>query len=484
MKNTSLGKNAVLNVVKSVLSVLFPLITYPYAFRVLHAENIGKVDYAMSIINYFSLVAMLGVSSYAIREGAKVRDDRKKISELVSQIFSINVISTAVSYIVLTLTVFFTAKLYDYKELIFLLSISIVFTTLGIDWINTIYEDFWYITVRSIITHIVTLVLLFVLVRRVSDYYYYAFLSVLINIIIGMSNWKYCHKYIDLKFTLKMNVHKHLRPILTLFANNIATSIYVNCDTTMLGWIIGNQSVGLYSMAVKIYNVLKNVMAAIYTVAIPRLSYYIGKKDYDKLRKTYTEIFGGVTLLLLPMSAGIIGIANEVVYFMGGAEYADAVLALQILSIALIGAIFGGLMAYCFNIPMAQEIINLKATTISAILNIELNTIIIPKLAHNGAAITTAISEWFVFFFCLFSAKDIKKYIDIKKYLLYLKDAVIEMFIIYILSRLIHQNIISHFLSLIFIIGLSIAGYLIVLTVSGNAIYYSVLKKIMKRSTK
>ena len=81
MKKKSIGINAILNLVKSALSIMFPLITYPYALRVLGADGIGKVSYTNSIISYFSLIAMLGVSTYAIREGAKIRE-RKTCNKL------------------------------------------------------------------------------------------------------------------------------------------------------------------------------------------------------------------------------------------------------------------------------------------------------------------------------------------------------------------------------------------------------------------
>mgnify|MGYP001014514563 FL=1 len=79
-KSKSLGINALLNAIRSGLSVVFPLITYPYAFRVLHAESIGKVNYALSIIGYFSLIAALGISTYAVREGAKLRKNKEKLN--------------------------------------------------------------------------------------------------------------------------------------------------------------------------------------------------------------------------------------------------------------------------------------------------------------------------------------------------------------------------------------------------------------------
>lgn len=101
MKNKSLGLNAFLNGLKSVLNLLFPLITFPYVSRVLEVRGIGIYNYSNSIVSYFLLIAALGISAYAIREGAKYRDNRKQISEFASEIFTINMWSTIIAYILL-----------------------------------------------------------------------------------------------------------------------------------------------------------------------------------------------------------------------------------------------------------------------------------------------------------------------------------------------------------------------------------------------
>ena len=90
-------KNAILNVIKSLMSIIFPLITYPYVTRILGVENLGKINYTNSIVSYFALIASLGITTYAIREGAKIRNDREKIEEFSSEIFSINIITTIVA---------------------------------------------------------------------------------------------------------------------------------------------------------------------------------------------------------------------------------------------------------------------------------------------------------------------------------------------------------------------------------------------------
>lgn len=198
-KSKSLGINALLNAIRSGLSVVFPLITYPYAFRVLHAEGIGKVNYALSIIGYFSLIAALGISTYAVREGAKLRKNKEKLIEFCNQIFSINILTSIMAYVLLFFCVCNIQALREYEQLIILLSLSIGFSTLGVEWINTVYEDFLYVTIRSIVIYILTLVLLFVLVKDQNDVLQYALLTVTNSGLICISNWLYCRRYVKVR---------------------------------------------------------------------------------------------------------------------------------------------------------------------------------------------------------------------------------------------------------------------------------------------
>ena len=71
MKDKSLKINAFLNALKQGTTVIFPLIIIPYISRVLGNENYGKINFGSSITNYISIIAMLGVSTYAVVEGSK-----------------------------------------------------------------------------------------------------------------------------------------------------------------------------------------------------------------------------------------------------------------------------------------------------------------------------------------------------------------------------------------------------------------------------
>lgn len=414
VENKSVGKNALLNVFTTLLRVVFPLITYPYVTRILKVENLGKVNYATSIVSYYALFAALGISTYAVREGSRNRNNRRKTEKFADQVFSINVLSTVLAYIVLGISLIFITKFHDYALLILIESLSILFTTIGVDWINTIYEDYAYIAKRSLIIQIFSLVSLFAFVHKSTDYYIYAIITVASQGIVSVLNILHVRKYCKVRFTWHLHLKRHLKPILVLFSNNLAVSIYVNSDTTMLGWMVGDYYVGLYSVAVRIYTVIKQLLAALYNVMIARLSFYYAQGNIDKFKELLNNAINAIVVMAIPATCGLICVAREVILVISGRDYLPATLSLQILSAAFFFAIMGGLLANCINLPLKREKMNLIATSISAVVNIGFNVVLIPKFYQNAAAFTTFLSEFTVSMILLYSVRDHYDFFDFK----------------------------------------------------------------------
>ena len=142
MKQKSLKLNAILNIFKTFLGVVFPLITFPYSSRVLQPDGIGKVNFAQSVVSYFAIFAGLGISSYGIREAAKLREDKEKLSKFCKEIFTLNCIATAIAYSVLLCAIFFVPKFSSYRAVLCVCSATIIFTTIGMEWLYKAEEDY------------------------------------------------------------------------------------------------------------------------------------------------------------------------------------------------------------------------------------------------------------------------------------------------------------------------------------------------------
>lgn len=481
-KQKSVGLNAILNMIKSGLLVFFPLVTFPYATRVLGVENIGKVNYSSSIVSYFTLFAALGITTYAVREGAKIRDDKDKLARFANEAFTLNAFTACCSYVLLFIVLIVSTKLRDYRLLILLQSLSIVFTTIGVDWLNTIHEDYLLITVRSIVTNLASILVLFLFVKEPNDYYIYAMLNVLTNAIIGISNLYYCRRYTKVRLCIDRRIFRHLKSSVVFFANSLAVSIYVSADTTMLGLISGDYFVGIYAVAVKVYNIIKTLLASLYVVAIPRLSYFVGNDRMDEFKKLYSRIIIILLLLLLPCMAGLISLSQEIILILSGTDYLNAVKPLQILSVGLIFAIFGGAVTNCLNIPLQREMVNMKATIISAITNIVLNLFFITYFQHNGAAFTTVISELIVFGFCALSFKEWKKVLEFRRVLKNLLHAFIGMISVFAICYIVSSCYTGSFMvSIIIKLLLCLFVYAFELIILRNEYAKYFLKKIKSK---
>lgn len=480
-KNKSLKLNAVLNTIRSCLSIIFPLVTAPYISRVLGTEGVGKVSYVSSVISYFSLFAMLGVSSYAVREGAKRRSKPAEFKEFVSEVFTINLCTTVISITALWVVILCVEKFQAYTVLFFILSFSIFFQTFSVDWLNTIFEDYLYITIRTIIVYMIHLVLIFVLIRSEDDYYIYAILQVLSLGLICFSNWFYCRKHVKIKIIISKKAAAHLKPLIVLFANALMISIYVNFDTTMLGWYKNDDAVGLYTVAVKIYSVVKSILIALYSVTIPRLAHLVGEKDRQGFRVLYSKLWSYVSILLLPMSTGIICLSKEIILFMGGERFIDATQSLQILGGALIFAIFGGLVTSCLNITIGREKENLIATVGSACLNFGMNLFFIPRFSQNGAAFTTMLSEAFVLSFCFIRIPQKDQFMDKIKVIVNLGEAMLGSMIIIGITVGIKSITESTALRICSIICCSVIAYSVLLLAFKNDIFIQECHQLKKR---
>ena len=392
----SIKINALLNMVKQVMQIIFPIITIPYVTRVLLPENYGKINTGHSLISYIALIAGLGIANYAIREGSLVRDDRDKLNSFSNQVFSINIFSTVVSYIILAGIIFFVPHYREYKLLLVIQGVSVAFTTIGADWINSIEEDYLYLTIRYIVLHTISLALMFLLVKTPEDYYVYAAISLITSAGANLMNLFYIRRYVKIRFTFDIDWKRHLPPILILFGNAVAMTIYVSSDITMLEIFKGASEVGVYSVATKIYSIVKQLLNAILIVSIPRMTAYVGSKDMLGFRNLGQKILGALITLMCPLIIGIIIFRTEAIGLAGGKEYISGASSLLILTIAVAAALLATFFSSCVLMPLRKEKYILKGTVISAIINVGLNFIMIPMLGGNGAAITTLISELFV----------------------------------------------------------------------------------------
>ncbi|WP_296012923.1 flippase [uncultured Treponema sp.] len=409
MVQKSLKKNAVYSFIKALMNLAFPLISFPYASRILLPAGIGKVNFANSVIEYFTLAASLGIFSYAAREAVRVRDDRHALNKIFREILTINLISTAFSYILLFISLVFVSKFSEYRVLLIVCSTKILFTTIGVDWIFNVQEEYKYVTIRSVIFQIISLVLLFVFVRTPDDYVAYAFMGVFSSVGSNICNIFYARKFVNFFEKTAIEIKRHLKPIFTFFGMSVASKIHTALDSVMLGFMLSDSAVGYYSAANKIKGLVVGLITAILATLLPRSSYYLGQNKNDEYQKIVSKALNFSLFFSLPSAIGIMLLAKPLILLFSGEEFLAALPAMLIMSPVIVFIAVASFADNMILLPQRLEKVSLQSQIIGCIVNIVLNYTLIPIWGVFGAAFSTFIVEGIITIYkILFSIKYIK----------------------------------------------------------------------------
>lgn len=393
MAQKSLKKNALLSFIKCFMNIIFPIISFPYASRILMPEGIGKVNLANSIIEYFLMIAGLGISTYAAREAAKIRDDTKRLNKFAREMFLLNMISSAVSYILLAAAILCVPKFSEYRILLIICSTKILFTTAGITWLFIATEDYAYITIRSILFQFLSLVFLFTFVRDSGDYYQYAAMGVFSNVGANVLNIFHSRKYVRLFRKTGIDLKKHLKPVTVFFGIDCAGKIHSALDAVMLGFILGDAAVGYYTASYKLEKMVNELITAVVSSFMPRSSYYVEHGKLDEYRRIVSNVLGVAFFFSLPAGAGLFMLCRPLILLFSGERYLPAVNAMRILSAGTVFWCANSFLLNCIIVPNRKEKFTLISQITTAVFNIIFNTIFIKPLGVAGAALGTLIVQ-------------------------------------------------------------------------------------------
>ena len=398
----SVRYNFIMNFILTASQFIFPLVTFPYVSRVLSASGNGRVSFASSVANYFLMVASLGIPTYGVRACAQVRDDREKLSRTVQEIFFINSVMTALATIAYLLCIFSVPKFYADRTLFLINGINLVLNMFGMNWFFRGLEQYDYITFRSLAFKVISVVLMFLLVHQQEDYVIYGAVTVFAFAGSNILNFVRARRYIDFRWMGNYEIRKHLKPILILFAQSLAASVYTNLDTVMLGFMKTDVDVGYYNAAIKIKNILRSLVGSLGNVLLPRMSYYVMEKKSREFLETMLKALNVTSLMSVPLVIYFVIFAGESIHFLAGDGYSGAILAMQIITIAVIPIGLTGVLGVQVLTSLERERYVLCSVIIGASVDFALNLICIPMAGAAGAAFSTMVAEYIVLLVQLF----------------------------------------------------------------------------------
>lgn len=435
----SVKVNYILNLINTGTQMLFPLITFPYVCRVIEADGIGQINFFQSIISYISLFTCLGIPMYAIREIARDRSDVVQMNRTAMEILLLHSMLTLVGYAIVAILCLTVPQIQVNIPLFLILSLTIFFTAIGCEWFYQGIEDFKYITIRGLIIKTVSVVLLFIFVKSKTDLLYYGCYTVFGVLGGNIFNFFRLRKYIHRENIIfsELHIKRHIKPVLKVFSFSVVTSIYLQLNTVLLGFLKNALAVGYFAAATKVMQMLLTMSACLGSVMMPRASHLIAENKEDEFNRLIQKSYDFTLAIALPMTIGLIFCAPSLITALCGVKFEHSILPSQIIAPIILMVAISNVFGIQVLFPKGKINIVTLCCGIGAVADLILNLCLIPffsyigtSIAYLGAEVATTVSMYFIG----------RKYIPIiyfkKSHLTYVLGCIVMAFALYGLSLL------------------------------------------------
>ncbi|MCO5468966.1 oligosaccharide flippase family protein [Enterococcus faecium] len=453
-------KNYIFNLSYQLFTILIPIVTVPYISRTLGADAIGTNAYTNSIMSYFILLANVGLSLYGNRTIAYSRDDEKQRSQKFFEIAFLKLLLMLFSLFLFFIFCFFYKK---YQVLLLFQSIQLIAVGFDISWFFVGIEDFKKTVTRNIFVKTISLICIFIFVKKPEDLVLYVFINGVASLLGNLTLWTYIRRYVkkvpfkDLKFSI------HLKPIFSLFIPQLATTIFMTLNRLFLGNLSTLEQTGYFDNADKIVRIFLAFITALGTVVFPRIANFYKQKMYKEVEKYVEYSFNMVSLIAFPITFGILSVASPFSNLFFGNKFSGIDTVLSVLIFELIFMSWSSIIGQQFLVAVDK----VRGLTISMIISIAISAVgsitLIPHYGAIGAASMSVVAELTIIVVQLIYVRNLLNlnYIfkDVWKYLF----SSLLMYIICFVTK----QLLSSWSDLSLLIGISFLGvitYLISLT--------------------
>ncbi|GAA4327299.1 flippase [Mucilaginibacter gynuensis] len=406
-------KNMISNLLLTSSAIVFPLITFPYVTRTLSAGSIGKYFFMDAISQYLIIFSAVGIPYYGIREISKVKDEPAARSKLVAELLLIQITLALAFSVLLLFAPSVVPSLTNDSTLVKVACVNIICSAFLMEWFYQGIENFTYITGRSMIIKVISVISILLMVKQSDDYLiYYAISTMVIVLNAALNLFNYLKKHYR-PFNEGLAFRTHFKPLLILFSINVSVSIYAILDTIILGMLTNPETVSFYNVPLKLVRIFWMVVNGAGMVLIPRIAGYFASKDMDAIQNIMRKSLSIVFLLTLPFCCFCMLFPMEILTIISGKQYLFAANTLRILSVLPFIIALCNVCGTQFLMPIGQENKILHATLLGLVVSLCFNFLLIPYLKFTGAAIACVLAESTVCLYIVISAsKRIKLSVD------------------------------------------------------------------------
>lgn len=406
VQKQSVKKNYIYNLAYQMLAVIIPLMIQPYIARVLGAGEVGAFSYTTAITGYFALVGNLGIATYGQLRVAAFRNDREKVSQIFWELAILRFLMMAASTLLFILFICFLARP-ENKTLYAVLTVQIMASAIDIAWLLQGFEEFRKIVLRNTIIKVVSVILIFMFVKKQSDLYIYALIMNGSTLIGNASIWYFTPSFVDRVPLKRLNLQRHLRSCIIYFIPTIATTFYLSLDKQMIKWFTDTTvENGYYEFAQRIEQMAVTVVTSLSIVTMPRMANLFNLNAIDRMRNRLEQTIRFILLLSVPMCLGMMSVTDYLVPLYLGSGFERSATLLKIFSLLIVVVGLNNAVGKQVLMPVGRQKEYNMSVILGAFVNFGLNLLLIPHFYSVGAVIASVASETSILLAFIYYSRD------------------------------------------------------------------------------
>jgi len=409
---------------EQILRMIAGFLVGVWVARYLGPEKFGIFSYSLAFVSLFGGIAKLGLDGIVVRDLVKEPEKREIYLgtsfwlKLVGGIITFSIIiivlifqsvlkyfpslihnpKSIIQNLILTHLSLLTSYLFTSTNLyILIIAFGIIFQSFEvIDFYYQATVQAKYISIRKMIQLFLSSIIKIILVLVKADLIWFVLVTLLDAISLAIfSWWIYRSQGLPnfIKYFERNTAKRLLKDSWPFIWVAISVVIYERIDQVMLKNMINDYSVGIYSAAVKITGVFTSLSPIFAYSFFPALV-NSKKESNKKFEKRLIYLYSFAFWFTLLSSLIVWKFSKEIVIIIYGNKFIETHVVLSIYIFTIIFAYMGGISSRFYIIENVQNLFAVNLT-ISAIMNIFLNLLLIPKFGLNGAAIASLISFGF-----------------------------------------------------------------------------------------
>lgn len=373
-------------------------LAFVYLARILGVSNFGILEFASSVLAYLLLLADGGLEMWGTREAAKTAD----LPALAERILPFRLLLACIAFAILLIVLPLFPPYPQLRMVILLYGLSVFAQAISLKWVFMGQQAMARVARGLVIGQVLFAAAVLLAIHSPAGLLWIPVLRLGGDLVTAVyfARW-FRRVYGRLPFKMTLG-GVALAPALTLGLSQAMGLLNYNFDSVLLGFMRGPTLVGWYNAAYKLI-LIGLTFPITYVVGLfPSLSRSFAEnhEEFRLLVRRSVELW---LVFIVPLVVGGIFLANPVIQFLYGSEYAQASTPLKILvwSAALVTL----RMVYSNSLRATGfQRLDLGCAMTSAGLNVALNFILIPRYGMVGAASATVSADvvWFTLAFYYF----------------------------------------------------------------------------------